>query len=59
MKGVFKNDIEIEANETRLVINGRELTLVEAYQLQRWVNQCIVDIEETHRRKLPFWKRLF
>jgi dsDNA-binding SOS-regulon protein len=49
---VFVSEYESEAIDT-------ELSLPEAYKLQRWLNTCIAEIEEKERQKLPLWKRLF
>jgi len=36
-----------------------EADLKQAQEIQYWINQRVMEMEEIQRKKLPLWKRLF
>jgi hypothetical protein len=62
MKCIFESDtgdtviIGVEPNNT-ISINQVQISLSEAYKLQRYINTCLNEMEATERKKLPFFKR--
>jgi hypothetical protein len=62
MKCIFTSDtgdiviIGVEPNNT-ISINQVQISLSEAYKLQRYINTCLNEMEATERKKLPFFKR--
>jgi hypothetical protein len=62
MKAIFESEtgatfvVGVEPNNT-LSLNTVELSLSEAYLLQRYINTCLHEMERSERTKLPIFKR--
>jgi hypothetical protein len=62
MKAIFESHtgdtvvIGVEPNNT-ISINGAEISLLEAYKMQRYINTCLHELEATERKRMPYFKR--